>query len=461
MRLWGSRMGKDPDLAFAQLNESFSFDRRLFVEDIDTSLAWARALGDAEVLTNDEVEAIAAGLDEVRHTLADPVFEPLPTDEDIHTAVERLLTGRIGPLAGKLHTGRSRNDQVATDFRLWVMRACDRINLAIRDLANAMLECAEAGVGLPMPGYTHARPAQPVTWGHWMLAAFWPLLRSSDRFTRARTSASVLPLGSAALAGTAYPIDRRAIADDLGFESVSPNSIDAVSDREFAVELLFAAAMLGVNLSRLAEALIQFSGPEYGFVELDEGYTTGSSLMPQKRNPDALELSRAKAGQLIGQLTGLLTVLKGLPSAYDKDLQEDKRTVFDAHDTLLQILPVLTGLIGTLKLHPKRMTDAITPDMLSTDLADYLVGKGLPFREAHAVVGRVVRLAETKGLGIDQVPLEELQELDARFESDVGRVFDLEAALERRGGLGGTAPAAVLAQLKSAKELLSDNRGAR
>ncbi|MCI0827148.1 MAG: argininosuccinate lyase [Chloroflexi bacterium] len=455
MRLWGSRMGKEPDAAFSRLSDSFSFDRRLYGEDVDASLAWARALGRARVLTESEVEALVAGLEEVRGTLADPAFEPLPTDEDIHTAVERLLTEQVGPVAGKLHTGRSRNDQVATDFRLWVMRACDRIEVAILDLARAMVQSARAGVDLPMPGYTHMRPAQPVTWGHWMLSAFWPLIRSRDRFALARASASVLPLGSAALAGTAYPIDRQAIADDLGFESVSPNSIDAISDRDFAVEYLFAAAMLGVNLSRHAEGLILYSGPEYGFVELDEGYTSGSSLMPQKRNPGALELTRAKAGRLVGHLTGLLTTLKGLPSAYDNDLQEDKPPVFDAHDTLLEVLPVLTGLIGTLQLHPSRMAAAITPDMLSTDLADYLVGKGLPFREAHAVAGRVVRVADEKQVALDQVPLRELRVLDGRFEQDVVEVFDVEAALERRSSLGGTAPSAVRAQLKAAEEILS------
>jgi len=455
MRLWGSRMGKDPDPAFARLNASFSFDRRLHAEDIDGNRAWARALGRAQVLTEPEVDALVAGLEDIRQTLADPAFEPLPTDEDIHTAVERLLTENIGPVAGKLHTGRSRNDQVATDFRLWVMRACDRMDDAIMDLAQAVIQSAEGGVDLPMPGYTHMRPAQPVTWGHWMLSTFWPLLRSIDRFARARASASVLPLGSAALSGTAYPIDRQAIAADLGFESVSPNSIDAVSDREFAAEFLFSAAMLQVNLSRLAEGLILFSGPEYGFVELDEAYTSGSSLMPQKRNPDALELTRGKAGRLVGHLTGLLMTLKGLPSAYDKDLQEDKPPVFDAHDTLLEILPVLAGLIGTLELNPERMAAAITPDMLSTDLADYLVGKGVPFREAHEVSGRVVRLAEEKQLALDHLPLQELQALDGRFERDLAEIFDLEAALERRSSLGGTAPSAVRAQLDAAKEILT------
>ena len=455
MRLWGSRMGKEPDAAFSRLSDSFSFDRRLYGEDVDASLAWARALGRARVLTESEVEALVAGLEEVRGTLADPAFEPLQTDEDIHTAVERLLTEQVGSVAGKLHTGRSRNDQVATDFRLWVMRACDRIEVAILDLARAMAQSARAGVDLPMPGYTHMRPAQPVTWGHWMLSAFWPLIRSRDRFALARASASVLPLGSAALAGTAYPIDRQAIADDLGFDSVSPNSIDAISDRDFAVEYLFAAAMLGVNLSRHAEGLILYSGPEYGFVELDEGYTSGSSLMPQKRNPGALELTRAKAGRLVGHLTGLLTTLKGLPSAYDNDLQEDKPPVFDAHDTLLEVLPVLTGLIGTLQLHPSRMAAAITPDMLSTDLADYLVGKGLPFREAHAVAGKVVRVADEKQVALDQVPLLELRVLDGRFEQDVVEVFDVEAALERRSSLGGTAPSAVRDQLKAIEEILS------
>ncbi|MCZ6530148.1 MAG: argininosuccinate lyase [Chloroflexi bacterium] len=454
MRLWGSRMGKDPNPAFTRLNASFSFDRRLYAEDIDASQAWARALEGAQVLTESEVDAIVVGLEEVRETLGGPAFDPLPTDEDIHTAVERLLTERIGPVAGKLHTGRSRNDQVATDFRLWVMRACDRMVDAILGLAKAVVQSAEAGVDLPMPGYTHMRPAQPITWGHWMLSAFWPLLRNKDRFARAYASASVLPLGSAALAGTAYPIDRKAIADDLGFESVSPNSIDAVSDREFAVEYLFASAMLGVNLSRLAEGLILFSGPEYGFIELDEAYTTGSSLMPHKRNPDALELTRGKSGRLVGHLTGLLMTLKGLPSAYDKDLQEDKQPVFDAHDTLLEVLPVLGGLIETLELNPERMVAAITPELLSTDLADYLVGKDVPFREAHEVTGRVVRLAEEKQVALDQLPFQELKALDDRFEDDVVKIFNLEAALERRSTLGGTAPSAVKAQLDAAREML-------
>ena len=455
MRLWGSRMSKEPDPAFAALNASFSFDRRLYAEDIDASQAWARALGRADILAEAEVEAIVAGLEEVRQELAELTFEPLATDEDVHTAVERLLTEGIGPVAGKLHTGRSRNDQVATDFRLWMMRACDRMDAAILDLAKAVIKNAEAGVDLPMPGYTHMRPAQPVTWGHWMLSLFWPLQRSRERFAQAGDSASVLPLGSAALAGTTYPIDRQALAMDLGFGSVSNNSIDAVSDREFAAEYLFAAALLGIELSQRAEELILFSGPNYGFIELDEAYTSGSSLMPHKRNPDALEFTRGKAGRLVGHLAGLLTTLKGLPSAYNKDLQEDKQPVFDAHDTLLEILPVLSGLIATLELWPKRMAAAITPDLLATDLADYLVGKGMPFREAHSIVGRVVRLAEEHQLALDQVPLKELQALDKHFERDVDDVFDLEAALGRRSSWGGTSPEAVKVQLAAAKEFMS------
>jgi len=451
MKLWGSRMSKEPDPAFAAFNASFSFDRRLYAEDIDASQAWARALGGADILAEAEVKAIVAGLEEVRQALAEPTFEPLETDEDIHTAVERLLTDRIGPVAGKLHTGRSRNDQVATDFRLWVMRACRRTDEAILNLAQAVIDNSESGVDLPMPGYTHMRPAQPVTWGHWMLSLFWPLHRSRERFAKVHDSASVLPLGSAALAGTTYPIDRQEIAEDLGFGSDSSNSIDAVSDREFAAEFLFAAALLGIELSQLAEGLILFSGPAYGFIELDEAYTSGSSLMPQKRNPDALELTRGKAGRLVGHLTGLLMTLKGLPSAYDKDLQEDKQPVFDAHDTLLEILPVLSGLIATLELRPERMATAITPDLLATDLADYLVGKGVPFREAHSIVGRVVRMADEHQIALDQIPLKELQAFDKHFESDVDDVFDLKAALARRSGQGGTAPEAVRAQLDAAR----------
>ena len=287
-------MSKPTDPLVEELNASLPFDSRLYREDIDASLAWAAALARAGLLSAEELESIERGLNEVRLEFDEGVFEATPSDEDIHTAVERLLTERIGPLAGKLHTGRSRNDQVVTDFRLWVMRACDRLKSALLDLAQAMIDSAQDGLELPMPGYTHTRPAQPITWGHWVLAAFWSISRAHERFTHTQSVAAALPLGAGALAGTGFPIDRQQITQDLGFHSVIPNSIDAVADRDFALEFLFASAALAVGMSRFSEALIQFSSTEFGYVELDDAYTTGSSLMPHKKNPDPLELIRGK-----------------------------------------------------------------------------------------------------------------------------------------------------------------------
>ena len=454
MKLWGSRMGKPTNPLVEKLNASLPFDSRLYREDIDASLAWAAALVRAGLLGREERETIARGLNEIRRDFDEGVFEAASADEDIHTAVERLLTEKIGPLAGKLHTGRSRNDQVATDFRLWVMRACDRIESALLDLARVMIDSAQGGLELPMPGYTHTRPAQPITWGHWVLAAFWSLSRAHERFAHVRSVAAALPLGAGALAGSGYLVDRRQIAEDLKFRSVIPNSVDAVADRDFALEFLFASAALAVGLSRFAEALILFSGTEFGFIELDEAYTTGSSLMPHKRNPDPLELIRGKAGPVIGHLVALLATLKGLPSAYDKDLQEDKRPVFEAHDNLLLPVQVLTGLVESLRLNTERMAQAITPELMSVDLADYLVRKGVPFREAHDVVGKAVRLAEEQEVSLAELPLEFLEDLHDGFEGDVRQVFSVQGSLERRSSEGGTAPTALRSQLDAAKSWL-------
>jgi argininosuccinate lyase len=454
MKLWGERMGKETDPAVQRLNASLPFDIRLFRQDIQGSQAWARALARAGLLSDEELKSIQAGLEALLKEFEAGQFEPAPSDEDIHTAVERRLTELIGPLAGKLHTGRSRNDQVATDFRLWTMHACGVIDHALVELGQALVERAEEGIETPMPGYTHLQPAQPVTWGHWLLSHFWPLMRDRGRFAAARLRAAVLPLGAAALAGTTFPIDRQALAEDLGFQAVAPNSIDAVADRDFAAEFLFAAALLGVHLSRLAEALILFSNPSFGFVQLDDAYATGSSLMPQKKNPDPLELARGKAGRLIGRLTGLLATLKALPSAYDKDLQEDKEPVFEAFDTLELLLPVMVGLVRTLKVHPERMRAAIAPEVFATDLADYLVRQGLPFRQAHQVVGRAVRLAETRRVPLSRLSLEDLQALHPAFGEDVRQVFDLQAALSRRSVEGGTAPEAVQRQIDRARRAL-------
>jgi argininosuccinate lyase len=454
-KLWGGRFAAQTDSLVHQFNASIAFDARLYDEDITGSIAWARGLVGAGVLTAVEAETIIEGLEQVRAEFAGGRFTFAPDDEDIHTAVERRLTELVGPVAGKLHTGRSRNDQVATDFRLWALRACDRLQTHLVELQQAMLDSAESNLNMAMPGYTHLQHAQPVTWGHWLLSHFWPLGRDRRRLVQVREATAVLPLGSAALAGTAFPIDREALARDLGFTAISQNSIDGVSDRDFAADFLYAATMIGLHLSRLSEQLILFSSSEFGFVRLDDSYSTGSSLMPQKKNPDTLELTRGKSGRLLGNLTGLLATLKGLPSTYDKDLQEDKEPLFDAYDNLCLMLPVMAGLIGSLTLHPERMAAQLEPGLLATDLADYLVQKGVPFREAHGLVGQVVQKAEVEQVALSELSLAQLQAIDKRFGEDVVDIFNVTAALGKRTVTGGTAPAALLTQLEAARRSLA------
>ncbi|MBP7999633.1 MAG: argininosuccinate lyase [Chloroflexi bacterium] len=451
-KLWGGRFAKATDTLVHQFNASLRFDVRLYEEDITGSVAWARGLVGAGVLTGAEAETICAGLEQVRAEFRDGTIRFAPHDEDIHTVVERRLTEIVGPVGGKLHTGRSRNDQVATDFRLWVMGAAATLLAHLTDLQTALIHNAEANLNTPMPGYTHLQHAQPVTWGHWLLSHFWPLVRDGKRFEQAGAAASVLPLGSGALAGTAYPVDRAALARELGFAAISQNSLDGVSDRDFAADFLYAAALLGLHLSRLSEQLILFSSSEFGFVRLDDAYSTGSSLMPQKKNPDTLELTRGKAGRLLGNLVGLLTTLKGLPSSYDKDLQEDKEPVFDAFDTLELVLPVMSGLITSLTLRPERMAAQLEPNLLATDLADYLVRRGLPFRQAHELVGKAVALAESRQIPLTALTLADLQAISPRFEADVMAVFDFVTSLAQRSAVGGTSPKVLQAQLDEAKK---------
>jgi argininosuccinate lyase len=453
--LWNGRFQKPTAVLVRQYHDSLPFDRRLFEQDITGSVAWARGLVGAGVLTAAEAETIVTGLEQVRREFAAGTFEFAPGDEDIHTAVERRLTELVGPVGGKLHTGRSRNDQVATDFRLWVMGAIEQVQSHLRELQAALLESAAADLHTPMPGYTHLQHAQPITWGHWALSHFWPLQRDQERWAQVGGRTAVLPLGSAALAGSAYPVDRAALAAALGFAAISQNSLDAVSDRDFAADFLYAAAMTGLHLSRLSEQLILFSSAEFGFVDLDDAYSTGSSIMPQKKNPDTLELTRGKSGRLIGHLMGLLTTLKGLPSTYDKDLQEDKEPVFDAFDTLALALPVMAGLIATLQLRPERMAAQLEPGLLATDLADYLVKeKGMPFRQAHHIVGAVVQLAEEKGVLLTELSEADLQAVSAELGEGTTAVFNFTASLASRQVPGGTAPAALRDQLEAARKVM-------
>lgn len=450
-KLWGGRFTEKTDELVHRFNASIGFDIRLYDEDITGSIAWADALALAGLIDQDEHNTLATGLEQIRDEFREGRFAIQPDDEDIHSAVERRLVELVGPVGGKLHAGRSRNDQVATDFRLWTMRACDRIDAHLGDLQHALIDSAAVFLNLPMPGYTHLQHAQPVTWGHWALSHFWPLARDRQRLIAARIAASELPLGAGALAGTAYPIDRETLAARLGFATITPNSIDAVSNRDFAAEFLFAAALLGVHLSRLAEQLIIFSSAEFGFVGLADGYSTGSSIMPQKKNPDTLELTRGKSGRLIGHLTGFLVTLKGLPSSYDKDLQEDKEPVFDAFDTLDLALPVMAGLIRTLELRPERMAAQLESGLLATELADYLVRRGLPFREAHHIVGRVVRHAEEQGVSITDLPAGELATFSPMLDEDAAGVLSIPSALAARAVTGGTAPEALVGQLDDAR----------
>ena len=454
MTLWGGRFSGKLDPAAWELNASLPVDRRLADQDVRGSLAWAGALEKAGVLTPEEGALIRQGLAAVGEELRSGAFVFQGSDEDIHTAVERRLGELIGSLAGKLHTGRSRNDQVATDFRLWLLDSLPALDAALKGMQAALLERAEAGLDTLMPGYTHLQRAQPVLLAHWWLSHFWPLGRDRERLAQAAERAAVLPLGSGALAGAPFQVDRHALAQALGFRLPSPNSIDAVSDRDFAAEFLFCAALCGTHLSRLAEAMVLFSSAEFGFFELSDDYATGSSLMPQKKNPDVFELARGKAGALLGWLTGLLATLKGLPSAYDKDLQEDKAPVFQAYDTLMVLLPVLAGALRTLSVHPERMRAAIDPGMLATDLADYLVAKGLPFRQAHELAGQAVRQAAAQRKALDALSLEEYISIHPAFKADVFAVFDPQRSVGRRSAYGGTAPLAVQAQIEEARLLL-------
>ncbi|MEJ2301098.1 MAG: argininosuccinate lyase [Anaerolineales bacterium] len=457
MNLWGGRFSQRLAPDAWDLNTSLKFDQRLGPQDIRGSQAWARALERASILSGDECAQICDGLEAIGKEFETQEFAFQESDEDIHTAVERRLGEIIGPLAGKLHTGRSRNDQVATDLRLWILEHLPNLEDAIDTLQGALVTRADKDMNVRMPGYTHLQRAQPILLSHWWLSHFWPLQRDRERLGELAQRVAQLPLGSGALAGTPYPIDRAALATDLGFEEASLNSIDAVSDRDFAAEFLFCAALTGLHLSKLAEAMVLFSSAEFGFFELSDAYATGSSLMPQKKNPDVFELTRAKAGTLIGYLTGLMTTLKGLPSTYDKDLQEDKVPVFSAFDTLTAVLPVLANALGTLTINPKRMEHGIDASMMATDLADYLVKKGIPFREAHEVVGKAVQYAIERGKSLDALSQAEFQAIHPEFSPDVYGVFDPANSLSRRNSSGGTAPKAVEEQIQSAKETIGIN----
>ena len=452
-KLWGGRFGAGPTAAFDALNNSIGIDFRLWPHDIRLSKAWAVALWGANVLTLDESKTLERGLDAVAARLA-AGEQPIASDEDVHTLIDRLLHDEVGDVASRLHTGRSRNDQVATATRLWTMEACQQLDGAVRMLQQAMLDQAWTVETALMPSYTHLQRAIPVSAAHWMLSHFWPLERDRARLKSAQRSAAVLPLGSGAVAGCAYPISRVLLQGTLGFDAISPNSIDAVSDRDFIAEVLFTSTMIGIHLSRLAEDLIIYGSSEFGFVQFGEGYTSGSSMMPQKRNPDALELARGSAARMLGDLTALLATLKGLPTSYNKDLQDDKRTLFDATDTLLLVLPAVSGALTECSFRTERMRAALSSTMMATDLADYLVRKGATFREAHGAVGRLVRESEASGVEMHALPAASFAAAHALFSDDVAGALSPEQSVMQREVEGGTGPVAVRAQLEAARAAL-------
>lgn len=455
--LWGGRFQGEADPAFAEFNRSFTFDRRLFEADVRASVAHCDALAASGVLQTDEAQRLHSALDEIlrRGQDAPNYFDEIPA-EDVHSFVEARLIELLGDLGRKLHTGRSRNDQVATDFRLWVREQIDLIKSAIRSAQEALVNVAEANRDVVMPGYTHLQRAQPVLFAHWCLAYFEMLERDHERLNDARKRVNVLPLGSAALAGTSYPIDREAVARALAFDSVSRNSLDAVSDRDFCIEFASAASLIMIHLSRLAEDVILYATAEFGFFELSDAVATGSSLMPQKKNPDSMELVRGKAGRVFGHIIALLTVMKGLPLAYNKDMQEDKEAIFDAVDTVSACLEVSATVLRNLRVNKERTQGAATRGLLNaTELADYLARKGMPFRQAHEMVGQIVMRAIEKQCELNDLALNELKSFSPLIEDDVFIALSLETTLATKSQIGGTAPKQVAGALSAARKRLA------
>jgi argininosuccinate lyase len=454
--LWGGRFTTGLDPLMITYNESIHFDRAIYAQDIRGSIAYARANSKIGILTKSEFEAIEKGFTQVLKEWEEGRFEIKPgVDEDIHTANERRLGEVIGKdVAGKLHTGRSRNDQVATGMRLWLRDELRSIEGYLVDFLRVICSRAEAEVEVLMPGYTHLQRAQPIRWSHWLMSYATFLRNDLERLREVIKRVNKCPLGAGALVGNPFGIDREAMAKELGFDGVIMNSMAAVSDRDFVVEFLQWAATLMTHISRWSEDLIIYSTGEFGFVKLSDAYSTGSSLMPQKKNPDSLELLRGKSGTVFGMMTGLMMSVKGLPSTYNKDLQESWEAMLKGVKATSDSVQIATGVLSTLSIFPEKMRTSLTPDMLATDLADYLVRKGVPFRETHHISGRVVAAAEKKGVPMDKLSLKELQGVDPRFGDDVMESFDFEASVEKRTTLGGTSKKSVLEQIKTMQAVL-------
>jgi len=444
-KMWGGRFEEEPDRAFFEFQRSFPFDRRLLPYELAVDRAWARALESVGVLNAEEKKNILAALDEIgERAKKDPAWLAASPAEDVHHFVEMQLVGRLGPAATKIHTGRSRNELIATDFRMFIKDAAGEMRAATGKLIGSLVTQAEECLGIPMPGNTHLQHAQPILFSHFLLAHAEAFFHDLDRLAFAANTADACPMGSGALAGTSFPIDRTGVARALGFERITRNSLDAVSRRDFALDYLFALAVLAQHLSRLAEDFVLFASQEFQFVVLPDAYATGSSLMPQKKNPDAFELIRGKSGRVAAALVSLLTTLKGLPTGYQRDLQEDKEPLFEAHDQTLAMTTIAAGAVAAVKPNEARLRQAADdPALLATEAANYLVRHGVPFREAHEAVGRLVREAERRGQSWLAYPVEKLKKFSPAFDADVNAALTVEAALAATNVPGGTAPEAV------------------
>jgi len=457
-RLWGGRFSGGPADALSRLSTSVQFDWRLAPYDLLASKAHARVLHGAGLLDEHELSRLLVALDELDHDARHGLFRPSPDDEDVHTALERGLLERVGSLGGKLRAGRSRNDQVATDLRLYLRDHARQVVSRLVELETALIDQAEQTMHVPAPGLTHMQHAQPVLFAHHLLAHVQAFARDISRLQDWDRRAAVSPLGAGALAGSSLPLDPEAVAAELGFTSAAANSIDAVSDRDFAAEFLFCAAMIGVHLSRLGEEVVLWTTSEFRWVELDDAFSTGSSIMPQKKNPDVAELARGKAGRLVGDLTALLTVLKGLPLAYDRDLQEDKEPVFDAVDTLLLVVPAVAGMMSTMRVNEQRLAATAADGFaLATDVAEHLVRRGVPFREAHEAVGHLVVWCSVHDVDLDEVADDDLLTISEHLTSDVRNVLSVDGALAARATRGGTAPERVREQLEEIRTLVDEH----
>ncbi|XP_061461073.1 argininosuccinate lyase [Rhineura floridana] len=457
-KLYEGRLVGRTDPILEKLNSSIAVDQCLSEVDVRASIAYAKALEKAGILSRAELDKMISGLEKISEEISKGTLVIAKTDEDIHTTIERRLKELIGDVAGKLHTGRSRNDQVVTDLRMLMRNSITMLSSHLQQLIWTLVERASAEIEVILPGYTHLQRAQPIRWSHLLLSHAVALTRDSERLIEIKKRINVLPLGSGALAGNPFGLDRELICKELDFASISINSIDAVSDRDFVVEFLSTSSLIMIHLSKLAEDLILFSTKEFGFITLSDAFCTGSSLMPQKKNPDSLELIRSKAGRVIGRTVGILMVLKGLPSAYNKDLQEDKEAVTDVIDTLSAVLQVTTGVISTLQMNKDTMEKALSPDMLATDLANYLVRKGMPFRQAHTAVGKAVHLAENKGVTLNHLSVEDLKSITPMMGSDVSQVFNQQSSVEQYSCPGGTGKGSVRTQIEQLKELLKKQR---